>query len=125
MSNKPERDTEQVQILNIISEAIFEKKGLDVKLLDLRGITTIADYFVICSGESDMQVKAIADNIDRRLTEEGVKIWKQEGFKALSWVLIDLSDIVVHIFRNESRQFYNLERLWGDAPVEELTDPLK
>ncbi len=125
MSNKPERDTEQVQILNIISEAIFEKKGLDVKLLDLRGITTIADYFVICSGESDMQVKAIADNIDKRLTEEGVKIWKQEGFKALSWVLIDLSDIVVHIFRNESRQFYNLERLWGDAPVEELTDPLK
>ncbi|GMU88093.1 MAG: hypothetical protein AMXMBFR49_03010 [Chlorobiota bacterium] len=125
MSDKPERDTEQVQILNIISEAIFEKKGLDVKLLDLRGITTIADYFVICSGESDMQVKAIADNIDKRLTEEGVKIWKQEGFKALSWVLIDLSDIVVHIFRNESRQFYNLERLWGDAPVEELTDPLK
>lgn len=125
MSNKPERDTEQVQILNIISDAIFEKKGLDVKLLDLRGITTIADYFVICSGESDMQVKAIADNIDKRLTEEGVKIWKQEGFKALSWVLIDLSDIVVHIFRNESRQFYNLERLWGDAPVEELTDPLK
>lgn len=125
MSDKPERDTEQVQILNIISDAIFEKKGLDVKLLDLRGITTIADYFVICSGESDMQVKAIADNIDKRLTEEGVKIWKQEGFKALSWVLIDLSDIVVHIFRNESRQFYNLERLWGDAPVEELTDPLK
>ncbi len=125
MSEKLERDTEQDQIIKIITEAIFEKKGLDVKLLDLRGITTIADYFVICSGESDMQVKAIADNIDKKLSEEGIKIWKQEGFKALSWVLIDLSDIVVHVFRNESRQFYNLERLWGDAPVEELIDPLK
>ncbi len=125
MSEQLERETEQEQIIGIITEAIFEKKGLDVKLLDLRGITTIADYFVICSGESDMQVKAIADNIDKKLSEEGVKIWKQEGFKALTWVLLDLSDIVIHVFRNESRQFYNLERLWGDAPVKELIDPLK
>ena len=125
MSEILERDPEQVKILQTITEAIFEKKGIDVKLLDLRGITTIADYFLLCSGESDVQVKAIADNIDKRLSEEGVKIWKQEGFKALSWVLIDLSDIVVHVFRNESRHFYNLERLWGDAPVEELSDPLK
>ena len=125
MSEQLERETEQEQIIGIITEAIFEKMGLDVKLLDLRGITTIADYFVICSGESDMQVKAIADNIDKKLSEEGVKIWKQEGFKALTWVLLDLSDIVIHVFRNESRQFYNLERLWGDAPVKELIDPLK
>lgn len=119
-----ERDQEQDQILKIITESIFEKKGVDVKILDLRNITTIADYFVICSGESDMQVKAIADNVDKNLSDEGIKVWKKEGFKALSWVLIDLSDIVVHVFRNESRQFYNLERLWGDAPVQELKDPI-
>ncbi|MBN8546378.1 MAG: ribosome silencing factor [Ignavibacteria bacterium] len=119
-----ERDQEQDQILKIITESIFEKKGVDVKILDLRNITTIADYFVICSGESDMQVKAIADNVDKSLSDEGIKVWKKEGFKALSWVLIDLSDIVVHVFRNESRQFYNLERLWGDAPVQELKDPI-
>ncbi|MCA0389728.1 MAG: ribosome silencing factor [Bacteroidetes bacterium] len=119
-----ERDQEQDQILKIITESIFEKKGVDVKILDLRNITTIADYFVICSGESDMQVKAIADNVDKNLSDEGIKVWKKEGFKALSWVLIDLSDIVVHVFRNESRQFYNLERLWGDAPVQELKDPV-
>ena len=124
MSEILERDPEQTGIIKIITEAIFEKKGLDVKLLDLRGITAIADWFVLCSGESDVQVKAIADNIDKKLSEEGVKVWKKEGFKALSWVLIDLSDIVVHVFRSESRQFYNLERLWGDAPTEELSDPL-
>ncbi len=119
-----ERDEEQDQILKIITDSIFEKKGADVKILDLRNITTIADYFVICSGESDMQVKAIADNVDKKLSEEGIKVWKKEGFKALSWVLIDLSDIVIHVFRNESRQFYNLERLWGDAPIEEVKDPV-
>lgn len=119
-----ERDEEQDQILKIITDSIFEKKGVDVKILDLRNITTIADYFVVCSGESDMQVKAIADNVDKKLSEEGIKVWKKEGFKALSWVLIDLSDIVVHVFRNESRQFYNLERLWGDAPIEEVKDPV-
>ncbi len=119
-----ERDEEQDQILKIITDSIFEKKGADVKILDLRNITTIADYFVVCSGESDMQVKAIADNVDKKLSEEGIKVWKKEGFKALSWVLIDLSDIVIHVFRNESRQFYNLERLWGDAPIEEVKDPV-
>ncbi len=124
MEKMNERDQEQDQILKIITESIFEKKGVDVKILDLRNITTIADYFVICSGESDMQVKAIADNVDKNLSDEGIKVWKKEGFKALSWVLIDLSDIVVHVFRNESRQFYNLERLWGDAPVQELKDPI-
>jgi len=124
MEKMNERDQEQDQILKIITESIFEKKGVDVKILDLRNITTIADYFVICSGESDMQVKAIADNVDKNLSDEGIKVWKKEGFKALSWVLIDLSDIVVHVFRNESRQFYNLERLWGDAPVQELKDPV-
>jgi len=124
MEKMNERDQEQDQILKIITESIFEKKGVDVKILDLRNITTIADYFVICSGESDMQVKAIADNVDKSLSDEGIKVWKKEGFKALSWVLIDLSDIVVHVFRNESRQFYNLERLWGDAPVQELKDPI-
>lgn len=116
---------EQEQIIQIITESIFEKKGQDVKLLELKDLTTIADYFVICSAESDLQVKAIADNIDDNLSKAGIKVWKKEGFKALSWVLIDLSDIVVHVFRNESRQFYNLERLWGDAPIKEITDPLK
>jgi ribosome-associated protein len=116
---------EQEQTIQIIIEAIFEKKGQDVKLLELKDLTTIADYFVVCSAESDMQVKAIADNIDDSLAKAGIKVWKKEGFKALSWVLIDLSDIVVHVFRNESRQFYNLERLWGDAPMKEIIDPLK
>ncbi|GAB1349344.1 hypothetical protein MASR1M107_15580 [Ignavibacteriales bacterium] len=76
-----ERDEEQDQILKIITDSIFEKKGADVKILDLRNITTIADYFVICSGESDMQVKAIADNVDKKLSEEGIKVWKKKVLK--------------------------------------------
>ena len=107
-----------------VTDLIFNKKGYDVKILDLRKLTTITDYFVICSGDSDTQVKAIADEIDRKLRDESVKPWHIEGYNALNWVLIDFIDVVVHIFKKETRDFYNLEKLWGDAPVMNAVDPL-
>ena len=105
-----------------ITDLIFNKKGYDVKILDLRKLTTFADYFVICSADSNTQVKAIADEIDKELRDEGIRYWHKEGYNALNWVLIDYVDVVVHIFKKESREFYKLEKLWGDAPVEELQD---
>ena len=105
------------------TEFIFNKKGFDVVLLDLRELTSFADFFVICSGDSDTQVKAIADEVDRGLRDEGIKCWHREGYQALSWVLLDYVDVVVHVFKKEAREFYSLEKLWGDAPVEKLTDP--
>jgi ribosome-associated protein len=100
-----------------ITDFIFNKKGFDVKILDLRKLTAMADYFVICSADSDTQVKAIADEIDKNLKEEGIRLWHKEGYKGLNWVLLDYVDVVVHIFKKDVRTYYNLERLWGDAPL--------
>lgn len=107
-----------------ISELIFSKKGYDVKLLDLRELTTITDYFIICSADSDTQVKAISDEVDKTLRDEGIKSWHKEGYRSLNWVLLDYVDVVVHVFKKDSREFYNLEKLWGDAPTVEMEDPL-
>jgi ribosome-associated protein len=112
------------KIIDRIVEHIFAKKGYDVKILDLRSLTAIADYFVICSADSDTQVKAIADEVDKRMRDEGVRSWHTEGYRSLSWVLIDYVDIVVHVFKKESRDYYSLDKLWGDAPVISAEDPL-
>jgi len=115
---------ESSQLANKITDLIFNKKGFDVKILDLRKLTTITDYFVVCSGDSDTQVKAIADEVDKEMRDEGIRPWHTEGYQALNWILIDFVDVVVHIFKKETREFYNLEKLWGDAPMIEVTDPL-
>jgi len=107
-----------------IVDLIFEKKGSDVKSISLNGITTIADYFVLCSADSDVQVKAISDHIERSLKDEGIRLWHKEGYLALNWVLLDYVDVVVHIFKKESRDFYALEKLWGDAEIQEYIDSL-
>lgn len=107
----------------LIAEKIFNKKGYDVTLIDLKKIASFADYFIICSADSDVQVKAIADEVEKSLKDEGIKCWHKEGYTALKWVLLDYVDVVVHIFKKESRLFYNLEKLWGDAPTENLVDP--
>ena len=111
------------ELADKISEIIFTKKGFDVIAIDLRKLVTFTDYFVVCSADSDVQVKAIADQVDKVLSEQGIKCWHREGLKALSWVLLDYVDVVVHIFKKDARQFYNLEKLWGDAPTEKMSDP--
>jgi ribosome-associated protein len=105
-----------------VTDLIFSKKGSDVKVLDLRTLTTIADYFVICSADSDTQVKAIADEIDKKLHEEGIRLWHKEGYRSSNWILLDYVDVVVHVFKKSVREFYNLERLWGDAPLIDAVD---
>jgi len=106
-----------------ISEIMFNKKAYDVLLIDLRKLASFADFFVICSADSDVQVKAIADDVDRSLRDEGMKCWHKEGYQALNWVLLDYVDVVVHVFKKDAREFYNLEKLWGDARFERLADP--
>ena len=100
----------------------FEKKALDIKILDLRKISNISDYFVVCSAKVDVHLKAIADNIVEELEKKGVRIWHNEGFPPGRWVILDYVDVVVHIFLEEARKFYNLEGLWGDAPVQEVSE---
>ena len=99
---------------------VLDKRAYDIKILDLRKISTVCDYFVICSADADVQVKAIADHLIDELKTEGVKYWHREGYENLNWVLVDYVDVVVHIFLRDTRQFYGLEELWGDAPSEEI-----
>jgi len=104
------------------AEFALEKKATDIKVLDVRDITSFTDYFVIASGSSDMQVKAIAENILAKMRESGVTPWKSEGWDALQWVIVDFVDVVIHIFSETARAFYHLERLWADAPTEIVED---
>ena len=97
------------------ARAAVDKKAGDVLVLDLQGLTTITDYFVICSGESTTQVKAITEEIEERFRAEGVKPLGIEGLSHGRWVLMDYNDVIVHIFEEETRKFYELEKLWIDA----------
>jgi ribosome-associated protein len=99
-------------------EIALSKKATDVKILDLRELTSVTDYFIICSGSIDLHVKAISDAIVEGLEKREIKVWHIEGYSALKWVLLDYVDVVVHVFNGEVRDFYGLERLWGDAPME-------
>jgi len=108
-------------IARIAGKLALSKKGHDVKILKLKSISSICDYFVIASGDADVHVRAIAEAVDEGLLEKGIKPWHREGSKGGSWILLDYVDVVVHIFLNSAREFYALEKLWGDAPVEDLS----
>lgn len=91
----------------------------------MRKIPSVSDYFVVTSGTSTTQVKAISDNIRKKLKEKDEKLWHVEGEREALWILLDYSDVVVHIFNDETRRFYGLEKLWGDAPQERYREPKK
>ena len=116
---------ESNELVNYITGLILQKKGSDVLILNLKKQTTVTDYFIICSASSDVQIKAIADNIIKETKKIGQKPWHNEGYNNLSWVLLDFIDVVVHIFLNNVRKFYNLEGLWGDAEITEIKDNLE
>ena len=101
-----------------VARFTLEKKAFDVRLMDLRKVTPVTDFFVICSGTTNVQVKAIADNVIDRCKESDLDVYHVEGYESLGWVLIDMVDIVVHIFQPEVRSYYQLERLWGDSPTD-------
>lgn len=108
------------ELKDLIVELIKEKKGENIVVLDLKKVTSITDYFVICTGTVDQHIKAIKDNLIQKLEEKGIKPWHIEGEQALSWILVDYVDVVVHIFLPSTRDFYKLEKLWGDAELEKI-----
>jgi len=108
------------ELKDLIIQHIIDKKGENIVVLDLRKVTSITDYFVICSGTVDQHIKAIKDNIIEKLEEEGIKYWHVEGEQALSWILIDYVDVVVHIFHSITREYYKIEKLWADAKMEKI-----
>lgn len=108
--------TDTVQRVREAVSAADDRKAVDLKVLNLQEVTDFTDYFLICSGTSERQVQAIADAVQDRLRENRVRPLHVEGLNRGQWVLIDYGDLVVHIFQEEPRRFYSLERLWGDAP---------
>ena len=107
----------------MIVEAIRSKKAKDVVVIDLREVSEMTDFFVLCTGESDLQVKAIVDGVRESIKDAvGERPWRTEGYSHRQWVLMDYVDVVVHVFDTERRDYYSLERLWADAKIEEVSD---
>ncbi len=104
-------------------DALADKKGEDIKVIDLSEITVIADYFVITNGTSDAQITALVDSVEEKMEKAGYTLNMKEGQDSSAWILMDYGDVIVHIFDRENREFYNLERIWSDG--KEVTDQLK
>lgn len=99
----------------LTAKAISSKKGLNIKLIEIGDISSLADYMVIATGTSSTHVKAIADEVEYQLDEAGISASHIEGYRSNSWILLDYVDVIVHIFSDEAREFYDLERLWQDG----------
>ncbi|MCI9080634.1 MAG: ribosome silencing factor [Lachnospiraceae bacterium] len=107
--------SEQVKMAKIAYNALDEKKGEDIKIIDISGISVMADYFIIANGNSITQVQALVDNVEEKMNQSGFQMKRKEGNRSSTWVLLDFGDVVVHVFDNEDRLFYDLERIWSDG----------
>ncbi len=121
-TTRPARPVHQniAKLAHRTAELALEKKAADIKIFDVSRLTSIADFFVICTGSVDSHVRAISEHIVDELKKEGARPWHIEGRERCQWVLIDFVDVVVHVFQPETRDYYGLERLWGDAVIEEV-----
>jgi ribosome-associated protein len=106
--------------LDLAVKAVDDKKAYAITALDMRGVSLVADYFVICHGNSEVQVEAISREVKDRANIAGLDVKRLEGLEEARWVLIDLNDVIVHVFHKDERTYYNLEKLWGDAQTIEL-----
>ena len=110
------------ELANTIAHLGLEKKAKQIVVSDLRELGGVTDFFVIMSGDSEPQLKAIADHIIKDLKGTDIRVYHKEGYDSLRWVLLDYVDVVVHIFKPDTREFYGLERLWGDAKIDFVMD---
>lgn len=113
------------EMARIAYDALNDKKGEDIKIIDITGVSVLADYFIIANGNSDSQVNALVDNVEEELHKAGYHLKQREGRANSSWILLDFGDIIVHVFDKDNRLFYDLERIWKDGKditVEELSE---
>ena len=110
-------------LIKTITDALLEKKAKEIVVLDVTKLTTLTDYFVVCHGTSETQIKALADNVAEQTNKIlGEKAWKKEGLDSRRWIILDYVNVVVHIFNEEKREFYGIERMWNDAEKIEIQD---
>ena len=108
----------------LLAKALDGKKGEEINVLKTEGLTTLADYFVICTATSTTQIKAMSDACEEAMEKQGERVHHIEGHRGGTWLLMDFSSVVVHVFTDEARKFYDLERLWADAATVDLTEAL-
>ena len=117
-----DRMNQALEMARVAYQALDEKKGEDIRVIDISGISVIGDYFVITNGTSDSQVRALVDNVEEKMHKAGYELKEQEGNNSGTWVLLDYGDIIIHIFDRENRPFYNLERIWSDGKDVEMNE---
>ena len=105
-------------------KAIDGKKGLNIQMVEIRDISVLADYMVIATGNSSTHVKALADEVEYQLDKAGISVSHIEGYRSNTWILLDYIDVIVHVFSDEAREFYDLDRLWADGKFVDLFDVL-
>ena len=110
------------EMAKIASLAIDDKKGMNIKIIDISKISVLADYFIIASGSNRNQVQAIADNVQEELGKAGHDCKQIEGYQTANWILLDYGDIIIHVFSDEDRLFYDLERIWRDGQSIEMAE---
>ena len=110
------------ELAKLACDALDDKKALEIKVINIENVSTLADYFIIASGTTHNQVQAMADNVDETLGRAGYEPKQIEGYQNANWILMDYRDIVIHIFDEENRLFYDLERIWRDGTVVEVED---
>lgn len=106
---------QSVEMVKIAYAALADKKGEDIRIIDIRNVSVMADYFIIASGTNSNQVQAMADNTEEELEKKGFVCKQVEGYQSANWILMDYGDIIVHVFDKDNRLFYDLERIWRDG----------
>ena len=108
------------KLIENIIECIKNKKGYDIVVLDVKKVSSLTEYFIICSSDSEPQTRSITNHLKKELSNKKIKPFQIEGLDYCDWVLMDYFDVVIHIFKKEMRDFYNIERLWGDAKIKKI-----
>ncbi len=114
--------SESRKMVKLINRALEDKKAVDINVIDITGVSCLADYFIITNGENSNQVQAMADGVDEAMTKAGYAHRGIEGYSAAHWILLDYGDVVVHIFSRDDRRFYDLERIWRDGRAVDVSE---
>ena len=108
----------------IAAKALDSKKAQNLMLLEVRGVTPLTEYMLLATGTSDTHLRALCDEVEKKMEEAGERVWHREGYRGDTWIVMDFCGVMVHVFTPEQRKFYDLERLWGDAPLVDLQEIL-
>jgi len=123
--NKEKNDMTPKEMAMLAAKALADKKGGDIRCLEVTELTALADYFVVCTGSSNTQINALCDSVEKTLDEAGEAVRHREGHRGGTWVLLDYGCLVVHVFNKEAREFYSLERLWQDGVEVDISSVLQ